>query len=155
MAVGVSMEGSQQAWRMRFSYRNATIIVCFFNLVAALLLLRGFLAAAPNRRESPGQPDPELLRYILESEEIRRAMEPLQLIKRLRELEHDIYTEPETVHPIVPKKTAAADISKRLQDFRAMNDANNQKALEEWRKRKIERERARQRETEKNATMGS
>ncbi|MQL71319.1 hypothetical protein Taro_003632 [Colocasia esculenta] len=149
------MESNQQAWRMRFSYRNATMVVCFFNLVFALLLLRGFLAAAPSRGPGRGQPDPELMRYILESEEIRHAMEPLELIKRVRELEQDRYTEPEGVQPMVPKKTAAADLSKRLQDFRAMNDANNQKALEEWRKRKIERERARQRDTEKNETAAS
>ncbi|RRT38371.1 hypothetical protein B296_00039410, partial [Ensete ventricosum] len=85
---------SQQGWKMRFSFKNATILVCFLNLVAVLLLLHGFFAT-PKRRAAAGHqidpsersvslpPHPPQLRYILESEEIRRAMEPLELIKRL------------------------------------------------------------------------
>ncbi|RWW77862.1 hypothetical protein BHE74_00013944 [Ensete ventricosum] len=86
---------SQQGWKMRFSFKNATILVCFLNLVAVLLLLHGFFAT-PKRRAAGGHqidpsersvslpPHPPQLRYILESEEIRRAMEPLELIKRVR-----------------------------------------------------------------------
>ncbi|CAL9112321.1 hypothetical protein MUK42_01411 [Musa troglodytarum] len=143
---------SQQGWKMRFSFKNATILVCFLNLVAVLLLLHGFFAA-PRRRAAAGhQTDPTQLRYILESEEIRRAMEPLELIKRIKEIEQEAYTEPEREIQQVPKQTAAVDLSKRLKD-RAMNDVNSQKALEEWRMRKMER--ARQREIEKNGTLTS
>jgi hypothetical protein len=38
-----------QSWRMRFSFRNATIVVCFLNVVTALLLLQGFLSSASSR----------------------------------------------------------------------------------------------------------
>ncbi|KAJ8490398.1 hypothetical protein OPV22_012119 [Ensete ventricosum] len=143
---------SQQGWKMRFSFKNATILVCFLNLVAVLLLLHGFFAT-PKRRAAGGhQIDPTQLRYILESEEIRRAMEPLELIKRIKEIEQEAYTEPEREIQQIPKQTAAVDLSKRLKD-RAMNDVNSQKALEEWRMRKMER--ARQREIEKNGTLTS
>ncbi|XP_058101311.1 uncharacterized protein LOC131245703 [Magnolia sinica] len=148
----ISME-HQQAWRLRFSFRNATILVCFFNLVAVLLLLQGFISVS-NRRISRNQPDPGQLRYVMEAEELRRAMEPLELIKRVKEIQQEAYTEPETiVQQKSSKQTAAVDLSKRLQDFRAMNDANSKKALEEWRKRKMDR--ARQREIEKNGTVST
>ncbi|KAJ6802616.1 uncharacterized protein M6B38_191835 [Iris pallida] len=96
--------------------------------------------------------DPAQIRFIMESEAMRRAMEPVDLIRRLKEIEHEAYTNTEVGIKQVPKQTAAVDLSKKLKD-RAMNDANNQKALEEWRKRKVER--ARQREIEKNSTITS
>lgn len=80
-------------------------------------------------------------------------MEPLELIKRIKEIEQEAFHEPETEVQQLPKQTAAVDLSKRLKDLRAMNDANSLKALEEWRKRKMER--ARQREMEKNGTVMS
>ncbi|PPR85862.1 hypothetical protein GOBAR_AA34827 [Gossypium barbadense] len=89
--------------------------------------------------------------YIKEAEEMRIAMQPLELIKRVKEIQREAYTEPETIQPKDAKQTAAVDLSKRLQDFRSLNDASSLKALEEWRKRKMER--ARQREMEKNGTL--
>ncbi|XP_016732332.2 uncharacterized protein [Gossypium hirsutum] len=82
---------------------------------------------------------------------MRIAMQPLELIKRVKEIQREAYTEPETIQPKDAKQTAAVDLSKRLQDFRSLNDASSLKALEEWRKRKMER--ARQREMEKNGTL--
>ena len=38
-----------QAWRMRLSFRNATVMVCFLNVVTALLLLQGFISSASSR----------------------------------------------------------------------------------------------------------
>ncbi|XP_057991986.1 uncharacterized protein LOC110641063 isoform X1 [Hevea brasiliensis] len=90
------------------------------------------------------------LRYIKESEEIRLAMQPWALIKRVKEIEQEAYAEPEVVQQKDKKQTAAVDLSKRLKDLRSINDAASLKALEEWRKRKMER--ARLREREKNGT---
>ncbi|KAF8394218.1 hypothetical protein HHK36_020425 [Tetracentron sinense] len=199
---------NQQSLRLRFSFRNATIIVCFFNLVTVLLLLQGFLSAASNRKLGRNQSDAvnvySLLRkvgdsllfifddmkiflissfcktlwsvfpvipfwhlvhcivasvesldyrcqalsialpvanldeglqhrYIKESEEMRRAMQPLELIKRViqlvqvREIEQEAHSEPETVQQKETKQTAALDLSKRLKDFRSVTDANNLK----------------------------
>lgn len=90
----------------------------------------------------------------MEAEAIRRAMEPLELIKRVKEIQQEVYREPEIlVQRKAQKQTAAVDLSKRLQDSRAVNDANSKKALEEWRKRKMDR--ARQREIEKNGTIST
>ncbi|KAE8076134.1 hypothetical protein FH972_014800 [Carpinus fangiana] len=80
-------------------------------------------------------------------------MQPLELIKRVREIEQEVYAEPETLQQKDTKQTAAVDLSKRLNDLRSFNDASSLKALEEWRKRKMER--ARRRELERNGTFTS
>ncbi|KAK7827059.1 uncharacterized protein LOC111996533 [Quercus suber] len=143
-----------QSWRLKFSFRNATIVVCFLNVLAALLLLQGFLSSSFSRSKiSASQYNSAQIRYIKESEEIRLAMQPLELMKRVREIEQEVYAQPETVQQKDSKQTAAVDLSKRLKDFRSANDAASLKALEEWRKRKMDR--ARQRELEKNGTVTS
>ncbi|XP_072967782.1 uncharacterized protein [Typha angustifolia] len=141
----------QQQWKMRFSFRNATVVICFLNFVAAFFLLQVFFGFSLRRSPSESHLDPAQLKYILESEELRRAMEPLDLIRRIKEIQQEANSEPGIETNQAPKQTAAVDLSKRLKDMRAMNDANSQKVLEEWRKRKMER--ARQRELEKNGTI--
>ncbi|RVW90046.1 hypothetical protein CK203_035954 [Vitis vinifera] len=66
------------------------------------------------------------LNYIKESEEMRRAMEPLELIKE--EITQEAYVEAEIVQPKDTKQTAAEDLSKRLKDSRSFSDAASQKA---------------------------
>ncbi|CDY53197.1 BnaAnng12220D [Brassica napus] len=85
------------------------------------------------------------LRYIKEAEEIRLAMQPLDLIKRVREIEQEGTGGQETEQQ---KQNTAVDLSKRLKDF-----ASSLKPLEEWRKRKMER--ARQRDLEKTGGLSS
>ncbi|GLT99286.1 hypothetical protein SLE2022_167310 [Rubroshorea leprosula] len=146
----------QQSWRLRFSYKTATIVLMIMN---ALFLFRGFFPSASTRTKlSSNHPNSVSSnsvdsKYIRESEEIRLAMRPLELIKRVREIEREAYAEPEADQEKESKQTAAIDLSKRLKDFRAFNDAASLKALEEWRKRKMER--AKQRELEKNGTAAS
>ncbi|CAI9268800.1 unnamed protein product [Lactuca saligna] len=132
----------------RFSFRNATIVVCFLNLITALFLIHCFLSS-PTSNGS----DSVLLKYVKESEELRRAMEPVELIKRVREIEREGHEEVETVQEKDAKQSAALDLISRLNNHRSYSDADNQKALEEWRKRKMER--ARQRGLGKNGTTNS
>ncbi|BBG92588.1 hypothetical protein Prudu_000364 [Prunus dulcis] len=42
-------------------------------------------------------PTAATLRYVRESEEIRLAMRPLELIKRVKEIQQEVYAKPETV----------------------------------------------------------
>ncbi|XP_057459503.1 uncharacterized protein LOC130750095 [Actinidia eriantha] len=147
------MEILQQWCKMRLSFKNATIVVCFFNLIIVLLLLQGFLSASSNRKFTTNNPNSVQLRYIKESDEIRRAMEPLELIRRVREIGHEAYIKPKPVEQKEAKQAAAADLISRLSNFRSNSDSNSLKALEEWRKRKMER--ARQRELGKNETATS
>ncbi|XVE81953.1 hypothetical protein DITRI_Ditri15bG0107900 [Diplodiscus trichospermus] len=144
----------QQSWRLRLSFKSATIALNIFNVLAALFLLQWFLSSASSRTKvSSPQPNPVDFNYIKESEAMRLAMQPLELIKRVKEIQQEAYAEPETDQPNEAKQTAAVDLSKRLKDFRSTNDAASLKALEEWRKRKMER--ARQRALEKNGTVAS
>ncbi|KAH7856908.1 hypothetical protein Vadar_006778 [Vaccinium darrowii] len=138
---------------MRFSFRNATIIVCFFNLITVLLLLQGFISASSTRKLAANQPNSVQLKYLKESEELRRAMEPLEIIRRVREIQQEVYIKPEAVEQKETKQATAVDLISRLNHFRSYTDSGSLKALEEWRKRKMER--ARQRELGKNGTATS
>ncbi|OEL27277.1 hypothetical protein BAE44_0011703 [Dichanthelium oligosanthes] len=161
---------AQPNWRSgtaasRLSYKNATIAVCAFNLLVAALLVRNYFSSW-TRITGGDQFDSAQLWYIWESEELRRAMEPVDLIRRVKEIEQEAYGEHSMATQEDPKQTAAVDLSKRLKDLRAGNDGSSQKdcsyqlviglflnrviSLEEWRKRKMER--ARQRAIEKNGT---
>ncbi|RID49017.1 hypothetical protein BRARA_I05486 [Brassica rapa] len=121
-------------WRMmRFFFKNATIALTVLNLPIFHFLLHTFLINAAQ------------LRYIKEAEEIMLAMQPLDLIKRVREIEQEGTGGQETEQQ---KQNKAVDLSKRLKDF-----ASSLKALEEWRKRKMER--ARQRDLEKTGGLSS
>ncbi|PHU21475.1 hypothetical protein BC332_06582 [Capsicum chinense] len=132
----------QQRWRLRWSFKNATIIVTLFNIIAALFLLHTFFFSS-NKPSS-------VERYITEAEEIRRAMLPLELIKRVKEIQKEAYVEPDPVLQKDAKQTAAVDLISRLNNYRSYSDSGSVKVVEEWRKRKMER--ARQRELEKNGT---
>ncbi|WOH12678.1 hypothetical protein DCAR_0832185 [Daucus carota subsp. sativus] len=173
------IEKAKQWWRLRLSFKNATFFVCFLNILTALLLLQPFLFAS-SPRKSPSHPSiaglsslslslslpPSLckfyilnlilpretqINYIKESEEIRRAMEPVELIKRVREIEREVYVETEPIQQKDTKQAVAVNLISRLNDFHVNSDAASMKALEEWRMRKMER--AKQRGLGKNATI--
>ncbi|XP_051191730.1 uncharacterized protein [Lolium perenne] len=146
---------AQATWRAgsvgsRMSYKNATLALCAINVLAVALLLRNHFSAWP-RLAGSHRFDSAQLRYIWESEELRRAMEPADLIKRVKEIEQESYGEHGMSTQEDPKQTAAVDLSNRLKDLRQGNDGSSQRALEEWRKRKMER--ARQRAIDKDAAM--
>ncbi|XP_039138382.1 uncharacterized protein LOC120275757 [Dioscorea cayenensis subsp. rotundata] len=146
---------SPRGWRrLRYlSFKNATIAVCLLNLAAAAVLLQSFFSSYHRFRSVPSHRfQSDHLKYVMESLELRRALEPVELIKRVREIEQEVFAdEPESEMQKLPKQTTAVDLSNRLKDLRSTNDANSLKALEEWRKRKMER--ARQREIEKNGAI--
>uniref|UniRef100_F6H8U1 Uncharacterized protein n=1 Tax=Vitis vinifera TaxID=29760 RepID=F6H8U1_VITVI len=74
------------------------------------------------------------LNYFKESEETCRAMEPSELIKRVREITQEAYVEAEIVQLKDTKQTAAEDLSKRLKDSCSFSDAAGQKGVSvpEW-----------------------
>ncbi|KAL1535652.1 hypothetical protein AAHA92_28408 [Salvia divinorum] len=137
-----------RAVKSRLSYKNATILVCLFNITTVLLLLHGFLYSTSSK-----SPISTLYRHIKESEDIRRTLIPRNLIKRVREIGEDVYVETEQILQKDAKQTAAVDLISRLNNFRSYSDAGSNKALEEWRKRKMER--VRQRSLAKDGTASS
>ncbi|CAL9213698.1 unnamed protein product [Arabidopsis halleri] len=140
-------------WRMRFSFKNATIALTVVNVLIFLFLLQGFFTSSSSSSSSSRRLISAQLRYIKEAEELRLKMQPLELIKRVREIEQEASAGQETEQQKDVKQTTAVDLSKRLKDFRALNDASSLKALEEWRKRKMER--ARQRDLGKTGGVSS
>nr|KYP73587.1 hypothetical protein KK1_006230 [Cajanus cajan] len=118
----------QQWWRLRLSFRNATMVVCFLNMITAIFLLHAFLTSAYTRNKSSNATSNSGY-YIMESEAIRLALIPVELIKRVREIEQEAYTEPEAAQKKDTKQTAAVDLSKRLKDFRSLNDATSLKGV--------------------------
>ncbi|KAH0905582.1 hypothetical protein HID58_037409 [Brassica napus] len=69
------------------------------------------------------------LRYVKEAEEIRLKMQPLELIKRVREIEQESSAGQETEQEKDVKQNTAVDLSKRLKDFRSLNDASSLKGF--------------------------
>lgn len=47
----------------------------------------------------------------------------------MKEIEQEVYTEPETAQKKDTKQTAAVDLSKRLKDFHSLNDAASLKGV--------------------------
>ncbi|GLJ06914.1 hypothetical protein SUGI_0052340 [Cryptomeria japonica] len=136
--------------RTRCSYKHATIVICCLNVVTLIFLLQALLAPF-YRKSQMRQGIPERAKFVTAGEEIRRAMEPMDLIKRIKELQLESESASENqIQRKVSRQNNAAEISKRLNDLRSSTDQNSQKALEEWRKRKMER--AKKREMGKNAT---
>ncbi|CAN8311223.1 unnamed protein product [Cochlearia groenlandica] len=147
-------------WRMRFSFKNATIALTIVNVLIFLFILQGFFTSSSSSSSSSSSASSSRrlisaqLRIIKEAEEIRLAMQPLELIKRVREIEQEGSAGKETEQQKdVKQNTAVVDLTKRLKDIHTGNDASSLKALEEWRKRKMER--ARQRGLEKTGGVSS
>ncbi|GER30586.1 cyclic nucleotide gated channel 5 [Striga asiatica] len=133
----------QHLWRAvksRLSYKNATFVFCSFNVITTLFLLHSFFYSPSSKLASSQR---ALFRHIKECEDIRRAMVPLDLIKRVREIGQEMHVETEQVQQKEIKQTAAVGLISRLNNFRSNSDAGSTKALEEWRKRKMERARQR------------
>ncbi|KFK42795.1 hypothetical protein AALP_AA1G039900 [Arabis alpina] len=147
------MDHLHHQWRLRFSFKNATIALTIVNVLIFLFLLQGFFTSSSSSSSSSRRIISAKLRYIKEAEELRRAMEPLELIKRVREIEQEVSAGQVNEKQKDVKQNTAVDLSKRLKDFRALNDASSVKALEEWRKRKMER--ARQRDLEKTGGVST
>ncbi|EPS73795.1 hypothetical protein M569_00962, partial [Genlisea aurea] len=129
----------------RTSYKNATILLCFINLIAALSLIRAVLHSTPRAA---------LARNMKESEDARRSMIPWDLITRVREIREEVSVD-EVESVLHQQKEAKQNnagnlMISRLNNFHSYSDSANVRALEEWRKRKIER--ARQRSLTRNGT---
>jgi hypothetical protein len=128
---------------MRCSFKQITVLLCVFNVLAILLLLQSILSPLFERHASQqSHLPPEQLKYIKEAEEIRRAMEPVDLIKRVKQIQLELESGVQSQsQKEISRQKQATELSKRLTDLRSSSD---QKALEEWRKRKIERAKKRE-----------
>ncbi|BBN09936.1 hypothetical protein MPTK1_4g23870 [Marchantia polymorpha subsp. ruderalis] len=152
--------------KRRCSYKRATALICAVNVVAALYVLHGLFSPRYNqiphsvplaRLKTPlrNGTAPLVMKYtkeevqrIKEAHEARRAAEPLDLMRRVKEIQLESVKEAaKDKEAETTKQKVAADLAQRLRELRGnTNPHSQQEALDEWRKKKIEE--ARKRESE-------
>nr|VDD53697.1 unnamed protein product [Brassica oleracea] len=106
------MDHIYRQWLKRFSFKNATIALTIVNVLIFLFLLRGlFTSSSSSSSSSLESFQVSQLRYIKEAREIRLAMQPLELIKRVKEIQQEASLGHETD---VKQNTEAVDLSNGL-----------------------------------------
>ncbi|MCO5567663.1 hypothetical protein L7F22_021357 [Adiantum nelumboides] len=138
--------------RFRYSFRVATLVVCCFNIVAAIYLLQSLIGPLFSSPSSAAgafvritdssatavRYTPEQLDRIKEAISIWRAAEPVDLINRVKEIQEEsagVYNLKETRSV---KKPGAVALVERLKEIRDSKSKTDQEALEEWRRKKLE-----------------
>lgn len=131
-------------------YKRTTALLCACNLIAVFCILYALFTATSSSlsatRVSWYRPqagsrstDAEVARLQESFEARRRAMEPVELIKRVKEIqEESSRAEMRNLRSATARKKYAADLSERLKQLKEANATKNQEALEEWQRKKIE-----------------
>ncbi|KAK7383120.1 hypothetical protein VNO78_28789 [Psophocarpus tetragonolobus] len=133
------------------SYKKITLLVCFLNIVVALYSLRSLYASlyiySGSVARNIVQYRPDQIRKMEESNQIRKAFKPLELIKLVKELEGEFSRENVVVE--LPRHLKQKIIDEVLQRLGSLNLSSNnishsqvmakeQEAIENWRKEKLE-----------------
>eukprot|EP00249_Psilotum_nudum_P012450 c23793_g1_i1 orf=122-1009(+) len=81
----------------------------------------------------------EQLNRIKEAIEVWKAAEPVQLIKRVKEIqEESVAGAIRFKRAEAAREKVASDLAQRLKELRGASNQNDQQALEEWRRKKLE-----------------
>ncbi|KAL9385900.1 hypothetical protein Peur_022910 [Populus x canadensis] len=126
------------------SYKRSTLIVCSINIVVALYVLRSLYASLYLYSNSDFNKvvkyTPDQVRKMEESIRIRRAKEPLELVKIVKELKEE-FNRGEMVAGL-PKEVTDRITDEILQRLRSLNANANiseqRDAIESWRKEKLQ-----------------
>ncbi|XWS21165.1 hypothetical protein CRYUN_Cryun30bG0032000 [Craigia yunnanensis] len=123
------------------SYKRITLIVCSVNIVIALYVLRSLYSSLYiySNNDNVVKYTPDHIRKMEESIKIRRASEPIELVKFVKRLKHEFWSE-ESVDelPQAVKHKITDDILRRLRSLRPnANISEQQEVVETWRKEKI------------------
>ncbi|KAJ0085804.1 hypothetical protein Patl1_08989 [Pistacia atlantica] len=124
------------------SYKKTTLIVCSINIVIALYVLRsiyGSIYVFSNNDLNVVKYTADQIRKMEESIRIRRANEPIELVKLLKESKQDFSEESMVELPRPVKERMTDEILRRLRSLNATGDEDAQReAVESWRKEKLE-----------------
>ncbi|OUZ99833.1 hypothetical protein BVC80_7091g4 [Macleaya cordata] len=129
------------------SYKRTTIVICSINFVAALYILHSLYTSFyifSNNASSPNYTakfTEDQIKRMEESIRIRKAAEPLELIKVVKEIKEESSREEGVVELSRPMKQNIADeILQRLKGLNHSATVSEQRAeaLEIWRKQKLE-----------------
>ncbi|KAI3465370.1 hypothetical protein Pfo_022033 [Paulownia fortunei] len=127
----------------RFSYKRATLIVCTVNIVVALYVLHSIYASLYMYPFGDSQTTfrytSDQIRKMEESNQIRKASEPRELIKLVTQLKKTFIREERVVElPRHLKQKLIDEILNRLRSLDAAANTTEQRdAVETWRKEKL------------------
>ncbi|KAG2666404.1 hypothetical protein I3843_15G056800 [Carya illinoinensis] len=135
---------AQGRLRCGCSHRKTTLLVCSINIVIALYVLRFLYSSlyiyTGNVSRNIVNYTPDQIRKMEESIRIRRAFEPLKLVKLVKELEEELSRGEVVVELSRPLKQKITDeILERLRSLDAgANVTEQREAVERWRREKLE-----------------
>ncbi|KAJ6730067.1 hypothetical protein OIU85_020916 [Salix viminalis] len=115
------------------SYKRTTLIVCSINIVIALYVLRSLYASlylySSNDFNRVVKYTPDQIRRMEESIRIRRAREPVELVKTVKELKEFNREERVIELPKEVKNKITDEILKRLRSLNANANTSEQRTL--------------------------
>ncbi|WZZ23977.1 hypothetical protein YC2023_007378 [Brassica napus] len=124
------------------SYKRITLLVCSFNILIALFVLRFLYASSlhfyPNNRNAVRYTSDEI-RKMEESTRIRRSKHPSELVRLVKKLRHDVATSESSVElsPSVKGKL----VDEILERLKRLEEKSNvtlvREAVETWRSEKL------------------
>ncbi|KAL5558888.1 hypothetical protein UlMin_035099 [Ulmus minor] len=135
--------GNQGRSKWGCSYKRTTLIVCLINIVVALYVLHSLYASlyiySDNDSRAVVEYSPDQIRKMEESVRIRRAAEPLELVKLVKKLEKELWGEIMLVElPQHLKQSITDEVISRLKTLSAnANSSEQREAVESWRKEKL------------------
>lgn len=127
---------------MQFTYKRTTLIVCSVNILIGLYVLRSIYASLYiySNKDDVMDYTPDQKKRMQESIRIRRASEPKELIKVVKQIKHNFVKENKVVElqPAV-KQMITDEVMRMLRGLRPNATMSEQReAVANWRKEKIE-----------------
>ncbi|KAL7245159.1 hypothetical protein ACSBR2_000479 [Camellia fascicularis] len=125
------------------SYKRTTLIVCSINIGVALYVLHSLYTSlyiySYNDSQNVVKYTPDQIRKMEDSIRIRKASEPVELIKLVKEIKKEFLSEQSPVElPQHLKQKITDEIVGRLRGLRAgANVSEQREAVESWREEKL------------------
>ncbi|KAH9561974.1 hypothetical protein CY35_05G049500 [Sphagnum magellanicum] len=158
--------------RLRCSCKRITFVLCAGNLVVALYMLQ--LVVGPlyfqtstttnSSLHGPFQQQEEIsknedLKRLQESNDLRRAVLPVRLMDRIKEIEAETELEiSKSQSASAARQKVALELAQQLRHLKLTSSKSNQRGLEEWRKRMLDgvekQEHTKPKEEQANAIQG-
>ncbi|XP_059634393.1 uncharacterized protein LOC132276800 [Cornus florida] len=126
------------------SYKRTTVLICTINIGVALYVLHSLYSSlyiyTYNDTQSAFRYTPDQVRKMEESIRIRKASEPIELVKLVKEIKEGFLSEEKIIElPQHLKQKITDEILERLRGLNANASSREQReAVESWRKEKLE-----------------
>ncbi|XP_057468829.1 uncharacterized protein LOC130758029 [Actinidia eriantha] len=125
------------------SYKRTTLAVCSINIVVALYVLHSLYTSlyiySFNDSQNVVKYTPDQIRKMEESVEIRKAYEPIELIKLVKEIKKEFLNEERTLE--LPKHLKQMILDEIIEKLRGLTSdagpSEQREAVESWRTEKL------------------